>query len=217
MVSLSTRMAGTRPTAVNLFWAIERMKKRFDELAPEGVVATVVAGHRGGSRRHPKRGHRDQSPHGCPRRGARSRRRAHPDALQRGGARHRGLRHRARRDARRERGGQERSTSSPTRPVRSSKGRASPPGSSPRTMSPSPSSRTTWRGYFMAKGEIDMVILGSDRIASETVTCATRSEPTRSRCSRKSTASRSTPSRRRRPSISRSQSGQEIPDRGAHS
>ena len=37
MESLSMLMAGTRPTAVNLFWAIERMKKRFDELASVGV------------------------------------------------------------------------------------------------------------------------------------------------------------------------------------
>ena len=37
MESLSTLMTSTRPTAVNLFWAIERMKKRFDELASEGV------------------------------------------------------------------------------------------------------------------------------------------------------------------------------------
>ncbi len=37
MESLSTLMAGTRPTAVNLFWAIERMKKRFDELASQDV------------------------------------------------------------------------------------------------------------------------------------------------------------------------------------
>src|SRR2546427_2275568 len=29
-------MAGTRPTAVNLFWAIERMKRRFAEAAQSG-------------------------------------------------------------------------------------------------------------------------------------------------------------------------------------
>jgi methylthioribose-1-phosphate isomerase len=31
-------MAQTRPTAVNLFWAIDRMKRRFEELLPEGRV-----------------------------------------------------------------------------------------------------------------------------------------------------------------------------------
>jgi methylthioribose-1-phosphate isomerase len=30
-------MAATRPTAVNLFWAIQRMRRRFDALAPEGA------------------------------------------------------------------------------------------------------------------------------------------------------------------------------------
>lgn len=42
MSSLASLMAGTRPTAVNLFWAIERMKARFEELAPEGVDATLA-------------------------------------------------------------------------------------------------------------------------------------------------------------------------------
>ncbi len=34
-------MRGTRPTAVNLFWAIERMKSRFEELIPEGSSRLV--------------------------------------------------------------------------------------------------------------------------------------------------------------------------------
>ncbi|GMR24187.1 MAG: S-methyl-5-thioribose-1-phosphate isomerase [Acidobacteriota bacterium] len=42
MESLSTLMASTRPTAVNLFWAIDRMKKRFDNLASEGVDSVVT-------------------------------------------------------------------------------------------------------------------------------------------------------------------------------
>lgn len=41
MDSLAELMAGTRPTAVNLFWAIDRMKKRFDELARDGLGATL--------------------------------------------------------------------------------------------------------------------------------------------------------------------------------
>jgi methylthioribose-1-phosphate isomerase len=32
-------LARTRPTAVNLFWAIERMRRRFHELAPQGRAA----------------------------------------------------------------------------------------------------------------------------------------------------------------------------------
>jgi methylthioribose-1-phosphate isomerase len=35
-------MAATRPTAVNLFWAIDRMKRKFEELLPEGVDATRI-------------------------------------------------------------------------------------------------------------------------------------------------------------------------------
>jgi methylthioribose-1-phosphate isomerase len=40
MESLAALLAATRPTAVNLFWAIDRMKRRFEELLPEGVSAT---------------------------------------------------------------------------------------------------------------------------------------------------------------------------------
>jgi len=44
MASLSTLMAATRPTAVNLFWAIERMKTRFDELSTSVDVDGVLEG-----------------------------------------------------------------------------------------------------------------------------------------------------------------------------
>jgi methylthioribose-1-phosphate isomerase len=43
MEELTNLMASTRPTAVNLFWAIERMKKRFEELVSDGVEA-IAAG-----------------------------------------------------------------------------------------------------------------------------------------------------------------------------
>jgi methylthioribose-1-phosphate isomerase len=39
MESLAALLAATRPTAVNLFWAIDRMKRRFEELLPEGISA----------------------------------------------------------------------------------------------------------------------------------------------------------------------------------
>ena len=38
---ICARLAGTRPTAVNLFWAIDRMKKLFAGFAPETPIATV--------------------------------------------------------------------------------------------------------------------------------------------------------------------------------
>ena len=40
MEALGALLAATRPTAVNLFWAIDRMKRKFEELLPEGVEAT---------------------------------------------------------------------------------------------------------------------------------------------------------------------------------
>jgi methylthioribose-1-phosphate isomerase len=40
MESLAALLAATRPTAVNLFWAIDRMKRKFEELLPDGVEAT---------------------------------------------------------------------------------------------------------------------------------------------------------------------------------
>src|ERR1700751_1432351 len=39
---ICARMAGTRPTAVNLFWAIDRMKKLFAELRAKGASMAVV-------------------------------------------------------------------------------------------------------------------------------------------------------------------------------
>src|SRR4029077_4149989 len=37
--SICREMAATRPTAVNLFWAIDRMRRRFEAAAPEGGPA----------------------------------------------------------------------------------------------------------------------------------------------------------------------------------
>ena len=36
---MCAELAATRPTAVNLFWAIERMRQRFDALAGEGATS----------------------------------------------------------------------------------------------------------------------------------------------------------------------------------
>ena len=38
---ICARLAGTRPTAVNLFWAIDHMKKLFGGFAPETPMATI--------------------------------------------------------------------------------------------------------------------------------------------------------------------------------
>jgi methylthioribose-1-phosphate isomerase len=41
MEAICETMRKTRPTAVNLTWAIDRMKKRFEELLPDGAEAVV--------------------------------------------------------------------------------------------------------------------------------------------------------------------------------
>jgi methylthioribose-1-phosphate isomerase len=41
VVAISETLARTRPTAVDLFWAIERMQKRFDALAASGDMAAL--------------------------------------------------------------------------------------------------------------------------------------------------------------------------------
>jgi methylthioribose-1-phosphate isomerase len=42
MESLASLLKSTRPTAVNLFWAIDRMKRKFEELLPAGPEAIRV-------------------------------------------------------------------------------------------------------------------------------------------------------------------------------
>ena len=118
-------MAATRPTAVNLFWAIDRMKRVFGELVKAGasvdeirarLEAEAIAIHD-----EDVASCRALGMHGAtlvPDAGA------HPDALQRGRARHRRLRHGARRDSRRRRGRARPCRCSPTRRGRSCRARA---------------------------------------------------------------------------------------------
>ena len=144
-------LAATRPTAVNLFWGIERMRKLYDAAARcirarkssaawfeeaqqirlEDIAICQAIG------RHGER--------------AGARRQDRADALQRGRARDGGIRHGAGRDPRRRRAPARRSTSSPTKPGRSCKARGSPPGSCSRTGSRPPSSPTTWPDIFCAR------------------------------------------------------------------
>ena len=42
METICSTLAGTRPTAVNLFWAIDRMKKRYGELRSDGAGAQAL-------------------------------------------------------------------------------------------------------------------------------------------------------------------------------
>ena len=69
------------PTAVNLFWAIERMRRRFDALEPAGRRDAARGAPRRGAR-HRAGGPRGLPPHGRPRRraAARTRRASSPTA-----------------------------------------------------------------------------------------------------------------------------------------
>ena len=98
-------LAATRPTAVNLFWAIERMKRAFSDgaLAGESVDQLKARLRAEADRIH------DEDVASCRAIGAHGAalvpgRGAHPDALQRRRAGDRRLRHGARRDSRRRRG-----------------------------------------------------------------------------------------------------------------
>ncbi len=101
-------MAGTRPTAVNLFWAIDRMKASFAAGAQAGESVAELSARlvREAQAIH------DEDVASCRAMGqigagARADRRARADALQRGRARDGGIRHGARRDSRGGRAGQD--------------------------------------------------------------------------------------------------------------
>ena len=101
-----TGLGATRPTAVNLFWALDRMRRvAVERQAPPPSALGPAwpprpAPSRGGPRRQP--GHRR------PRRGPVPPAGAHPHSLQRRRPGHRGLRHRPWRDPRRPRAGSRR-------------------------------------------------------------------------------------------------------------
>ncbi len=92
-------LGATRPTAVNLFWALDRMRRcaaAHRDLPLDRVKVLLARGGRG----DPRGGHRGQPRDGRPRRGPRAPGRARAHALQCRRARDGGLRHRARRRAR---------------------------------------------------------------------------------------------------------------------
>ena len=116
-------LARTRPTAVNLFWAIDRMKRLYTTL--RGTAARRDSRAAGSGSATGTRGrYRHQPRHRAPRRAAGAGRQDRADALQCRRAGHRRIRHGARRDPRRHRERQDRSTCSPTRRARFCKARA---------------------------------------------------------------------------------------------
>ena len=107
-------LAGTRPTAVNLFWAIRRMRDKFEQLRAL-PVEKIQAGVGGRGAAHAGGRHRRQRSHGQTRRGAAAQQRRRADALQCRRAGHRWIRHGAGRDSRRRGVGQTDPACSPTR------------------------------------------------------------------------------------------------------
>jgi len=98
-------MGQTRPTAVNLFWAIRRMTEKFESLRSKNYSADSASADRGIAA-HARRRHRREPSHGPSRSHAHARKRRRPDTLQRGSPCHRWLRHRARSNPRRRGSGQ---------------------------------------------------------------------------------------------------------------
>ena len=88
------------------------------------------------------------------------------DALQRRRAGDRRIRHGAGRDSRGASRRASRSTSSPTRPGRFCRARASPSGNCSRTAFPTTLITDNMAGHFMKSGRIGCVVVGADRIAA---------------------------------------------------
>ena len=157
-------LAATRPTAVNLFWAIERMRQRFRSLEPaggetlrHGLLDEALAIQREDLAVLP--------PHGRPRGGAPARRGARPHPLQRGRPRHRRLRHGARRHPLRGSPGQgEGVFADETRPWL--QGARLTAWELLQDGIPTTLIADNMAGHLMSRGEINAVVVGADRIAA---------------------------------------------------
>ncbi len=220
----SRRLGATRPTAVNLFWALERMRSCLaaEQGAPPAALRAALLRE---AEAHPRRGHRGVPRAGPRRRRAGAGRRAHPHPLQRRRARHRGLRHRARRRARRGRGRRARlGVRGRDAPV--------PPGRAPHRVGAGarrdPGDRRSTDGmaaHLMQRGEVDLVIVGADRVAANgdvankigTYGLALLAKRARHPVLRRGAAARPSTSRRRTapPSPSRSAGATRWPASGA--
>lgn len=172
MESLSTLMASTRPTAVNLFWAIDRMKKRFVELASEGAerVDNVVTGMEAEAvaiRKEDIEINRRMGAHGAELvpDGARILTHCNAGALATAGyGTALGVVYAAK-----EAGKNIEVFADETRPFL--QGARLTAWELAKNGVPVTLITDNMAGYFMAKGEIDMVIVGSDRIASNGDVC----------------------------------------------
>ena len=158
-------LAATRPTAVNLFWALERMKSlvRANASQPPVNLKIALEYEALAIAEEDLRLSRAMGRHGEP---LLRRRRAHPHPLQRRRPGHRRLRHGPRRDPRRGRRRQEASASiaDETRPLL--QGARLTAWELQRDGIPVTLICDNMAGWLMAKGEIDGVIVGADRIAA---------------------------------------------------
>ena len=159
-------MAATRPTAVNLFWAIDRMKHAFAAAAEAGAIGGPdQRSSRPRGSDDPRRRRRELPGDGRVRRRRRAGRRAHPDALQRRRARHGRLRHGARRHSGRRRAGQARHGVC-RRDAAVSPGRAAD-GVGARARRHSDHGHHRQHGRRAdAPGQVNFVVVGADRIAA---------------------------------------------------
>ena len=158
-------LAASRPTAVNLFWALARMREKQKALAgarrPQRPRALLEEAH--AIREEDVRLNRAMGEHGA---ALLADRRAGTHALQRRRARNGGPRHRARRDPLRGRVGQARSKCSAdeTRPFL--QGARLTAWELAQDGIPATLIADSAAGYLMSRGEVDAVIVGADRVAA---------------------------------------------------
>ena len=205
-------MAATRPTAVNLFWAIERMKRAFAAAAAGGRVGRRDQGPARPRGAAPFTTRTSRAAARWARFGAErgAGRGAHPHALQRRRAGDGRLRHGARRHPRRRRAGQaghrvrRRDAAVPA-------GRAAHRLGARARRHPDDGHHRQHGRRADAAGAASTWSSSAPIASPPTATRRTRSAPTPSPCSRASTASRSTSPRRSRRSTSARRTARQIP------
>ena len=160
-------MAATRPTAVNLFWAIERMKRSFAAGAQAGESVDQIKDRldREAAAIH------DEDVASCRAMGAFGAEvvpadARDPDALQRRRAGDRRLRHGARRDSRRGRSRASTSRCSPTRRGPFLQGARLTAWELVRDGIQTTVITDNMAGALMRQGKVDLVVVGADRIAA---------------------------------------------------
>ena len=205
----SRLLAATRPTAVNLFAALERMARALSRRR-ESSAGEDRGGPRRRSGRDRRRGHRGLPVDRPLRRGVARDGQPRDDALQRRRARDGRVRHRARGHPRRRRGGE-------GHPGPRLRDAAVPPGRAPdrlgaraRRDSRSRSSPTAWAATFFPAGR-SAPSSSAPTASPPTATPPTRSAPTPSRSWQRRTASPSMSPRRRRRSTSTAPTAHAIP------